>query len=228
MKTKCDRCGTCCQKGGPALHFKDRTLLQNRFLHMEHLITIRKGEPVYSVTAEKPEPAASEIIKIKGRDGEWSCMFFEKKRAECRIYESRPLECSLLKCWDTADIENAAGKDLLSRYDILAPQDPIMQHIKIHDNKCALENLALLLSALDTKHAKHKAESDLTELVQTDLAIRSQAIARFNFSLDLELFYFGRPLFKILDQFGIKMQLVKGVCRLSFHSSKTHATFSKV
>jgi len=228
IKTECNRCGTCCQKGGPALHFNDLALVQNKFLHLEHLVTIRKGEPVYPLAAEKPEPAASEIIKIKGRRREWTCLFFEEKEAKCGIYMHRPLECSLLKCWDTADLENAAGKNLLSRYDILAPQDPILQYITKHDSKCALDDLALLFSILNSDHAKHQAQDELTELVQTDLAIRTQACAGFDLSLDLELFFFGRPLFKILHQFGINMEMANGVCRLFFPPSQAFTPFAGI
>lgn len=228
MKTECDRCGTCCKKGGPALHFKDLTLLQRNFLNPEQLITIRKGEPVYAVGADKPEPAASEIVKIKGRGGSWTCLFYKEKEALCSIYESRPLECSQLKCWDTTDLENAAGKDLLSRYDILSPQDPILQHIQTHDADCALDNLSMLLASLNRDDAKDRAAAGLTELVRADLAIRSQSCTRFNLSLDLELFLFGRPLFKILHEFGINMQLTNGVCRLFIPPSQSFAPFAEI
>jgi hypothetical protein len=63
--------------------------------------------------------------------------------------------------------------------------------------------------------------NDLTRLVNTDLAIRSQAIAELHFSLDLELFFFGRPLFKILDQFGINTHEKNGFCSLSLPSSSS-------
>ncbi len=225
-KTECDRCGTCCIKGSSALHYADRTLLQNNYLNLEHLITVRKGEPIFFLSAENPEPAHSEIVKIKGRGSDWTCLFFQKKGATCAIYEHRPLECSLLKCWDTADLEKVAGKNLLSRYDIIAPHDPVLPFIKDHDERCSLENLAPMLSAVSRESYQQQAITDLTGLVNADITIRSQAYARFRFSLDLELFFFGRPLFKILNQLGIATYEEKGACRLSLASSLSSETLA--
>ncbi len=215
IKTECDCCGICCTKGGPALHYDDSALLQDNFLTAEYLITIRKGEPVLSLSTGNPEPTQSEIVKIKGRGAEWTCLFFQEKGAKCTIYEHRPLECSLLKCWETADLENVSGRNLLSRYDIIPPHDPIIPFIKAIDEKCSLENLAQHLSALNRENSRQQAVNELTSLVNTDLAIRSQAIAELHFSLDLELFFFGRPLFKILNQFGVETHEINGICCLS-------------
>ena len=222
-KTACDRCGTCCIKGGPALHHEDRKFLQSNLLNPEHLITIRKGEPIFSLAAENPESAQSEIIKIKGRGTEWTCFFFQETGTKCLIYEKRPLECSLLKCWETADLEKVAGRNLLSRYDIITPHDPVLPYIKAHDDKCSLDNFTRMLSAVKDKHSQNEAIDVLARLVHADLTIRSRACERFHFSLDLELFYFGRPVFKILNKFGINMHEENGVCFLSMASPQAQA-----
>jgi Fe-S-cluster containining protein len=219
IRTACDRCGTCCIKGGPALHYEDGALLQNNLLNLEHLITIRKGEPVFSLAAETPEPAQSEIIKIKGRDSGWTCLLFQENETKCVIYEHRPLECSLLQCWETADLEKIAGRNLLSRYDIIEPHDPILPYLKVYDEKCSLENLTRVLSKVNSKSSQQEAIEILARMVKIDLALRSQAYARFHFSLDLELFFFGRPFFKILNQFGIHMHEENGNFNLSLDSS---------
>ena len=222
-KTECDRCGTCCIKGGPALHYEDMNLLQSNILNQEHLITIRKGEPVFSPGAEKPEPAKSELVKIKGKGIEWICFFFKEEEAACAIYENRPLECSLLKCWETADLEKVAGQKLLSRHDIIAQNDPLLPFIIKHNDTCPLENLDRLLAAMNRKNSRQQALADLTLLVNADMTIRARAYARFNFSLGLELFFFGRPLFKILDQFGLKTYEKNGVWSLYQASSVSSA-----
>ena len=215
-KTECDRCGTCCTKGGPALHVEDKPLLLNKLLKPEQLITIRTGEPVFSPASEHPEPATSEIIKIKGKGREWTCLFFTDKDAGCAIYNHRPIECSLLKCWDTSDLENVAGKDLLSRYDIVDPGEPILPFIIDHEEKCSLENLDALLASLHDDSSKKQALTTLTGMVKTDLTLRAQACEKLQLSLELELFFFGRPLFTILDQIGIRMLNIKGVYHLSY------------
>lgn len=214
-KTECDRCGTCCTKGGPALHYQDLSLLQNNQLTLEHLITVRKGEPVLLLSDENPRPTNAEIVKIKGKASGWTCIFFEEKESRCAIYEHRPLECSLLKCWETADLENMAGENLLTRYDIIDSSAPILPFIENHEAKCSLANLGQLLSEVSLKKWHRKALGQLTDLVNTDLSIRVQAYDKFEFSLELELFYFGRPLFKILEQFGIVAHEKKGALILS-------------
>lgn len=218
-KTECDRCGTCCINGGPALHYEDRELLQNNQLHPEHLITIRKGEPIFSLDAEMPETAQAELVKIKGRGNEWTCFFFAEQEASCTIYRQRPLECSLLKCWDTAALEKVAGRNLLCRSDIIAPQDPLLPLIRMHEEKCCLENLGSLLSEVRQERSQQEAITVLTDLVNSDLAIRAEAYAKYRFSLDLELFFFGRPLFKILHQLGMATHEENGICRLSIEPS---------
>lgn len=228
IKTECDRCGTCCTKGGPTLHCEDRTLLLNNWLHLEHLITIRKGEPVSPLLNSNPEPAQSEMIKIKGRGAEWTCLFLQQKENKCLVYEHRPLECALLKCWETSGLEKVAGRDLLSRFAIIATHDPIFPLIQKHENICSLENLPRILSALGSRNSQQSAVTELTGLVNTDLAIRSQAFARFHVSLDLELFFFGRPLFKILDQFGITTHEKNGFCRLELPASLPSAMLSNL
>ena len=67
------------------------------------------------------------------------------------------------------------------------------------------------------------AINDLSELVNNDLAIRSLAYTKLNLSLDLELFFFGRPLFTILTQFGIETHEENGVFRLSVASRSSSA-----
>jgi Fe-S-cluster containining protein len=224
VKTGCDRCGTCCEKGGPALHYADGQLLWDKRLTPEALITIRKGEPVFSLSAENFAPAQSEIVKIKGQGMAWTCLFYRGKEAGCAIYGNRPLECSLLKCWETAALEKIAGRNLLSRYDIIVPDDPILPYIRSHENTCSLENLFHLISAVKEKRSCRQAIDELTGLANADLAIRSQVLARFHLSLDLELFFFGRPIFTILQEFGIDVDAAHGICSLSHASSPLSGT----
>ncbi len=219
QKTECDRCGTCCLKGGPALHYEDRWLVQNNHLQLEHLITIRKGEPIFSLGAEMPEASQTEVIKMKGKGSEWTCFFFDEQEASCTIYKQRPLECSLLKCWDTAALEKVAGRNLLCRTDIIGPHDPLLQFIERHEEKCSLKNLGSLLSEVRQENSEQQAQNFLTDLVNSDLAIRTQAYAKYRFSLDLELFFFGRPLFKILQQFGLATREENGICSLAIDPS---------
>jgi len=200
-------------KGGPALHLEDKKILEQNFIFRESLITIRKGEPVFSLEENKPEITGKEIVKLKGKNTEWTCIFYEQETSSCSIYLHRPLECILLKCWDTAEIEALAGKKLLRRFDIISQNEPVMRYIEKHERECSLE----ILSRIDIN--KHKTIdknilAKLTGLVNKDLAIRSEALLHINFTLDLELFYFGRPVFKILSQFGLIPREIDGKIHL--------------
>lgn len=210
---ECRRCGTCCLKGGPALHTEDLRLLQEHILRFENLVTIRKGEPLLFLSAENPQPAPADIIKIKGKGSEWSCMFFERRKAACRIYDQRPLECNLMQCWDTAALEKVAGINLLKRTDIIDSHDPVMPFIEEQKNKCPLNKLEQFLKGASQPQKGDDADimTQLTNLMNTDLSVRLRAQEQLHISLDLELFYFGRPLFVILKQLGMKIFERRGI-----------------
>ena len=202
IQIECERCGTCCMKGGPGLHIEDKNLLAQKFIERESLITVRKGEPVSSLEQSRVEWATTEIIKLKGNNGQWSCVFFDQTHFSCSIYQHRPMECILLKCWDTAELMAIAGKSLLSRFDIVTSHEPVNTYIHRHEKECNLENLAQLLMTQNGKIQTNNL-AELTWLVNKDLALRSEAIKGLHLNLDLELFYFGRPLFSILSQFDL-------------------------
>ena len=213
LKNKCERCGTCCLKGGPALHIEDQKLLLQNFIDRESLITIRKGEPVISLEDRKTECIKTELVKLKGKGAKWSCVFYDQDDTSCSIYKHRPLECVLLKCWDTAELTAIAGKNLLSRYDIIPSHEPVIDYIQRHETECSLESIEHLLSKQNGLFDKNTL-AELSELVNKDLVLRSESLAHLNFTLDLELFYFGRPLFKILSQFALIPREVNGKIEL--------------
>ena len=209
LKTQCERCGTCCLQGGPALHLEDAKLLQNKIIGRESLITIRKGEPVIPPGKSSPVWSTTEIIKLKGKPSEWTCIFYDRRNSSCLIYQYRPVECVLLKCWDTAELQGIAGRNLLDRSDIIGKDEPIMQHINAFEKECDLGIIAgMNLDRPDTLNKESLAE--LNELVNRDLQLRSRAQKDLNLSVDLELFYFGRPVFIILSQFSLLPREVNG------------------
>jgi len=204
------RCGTCCRKGGPALHEEDNKILLAGHIEREHLITIRKGELAFSPLSNRLEPIEREFIKIAGKGKGWVCCFFDEKKSTCTIYAHRPLECRLLKCWDTAELLSVIGQKTLSRADIISKDDPILKFIKTHEKECSLEKTEGLISALLRGKDNEALLEKLTSLVQRDLTLRSQAIAKFGLSLEEELFIFGRPLFKILGARGFQLDKIAG------------------
>ncbi|MDH4230547.1 MAG: YkgJ family cysteine cluster protein [Nitrospirota bacterium] len=208
--TNCMRCGTCCRKGGPALHKEDIKIILAGHIDREALITLRKGELAFSPLSSRLEPVQKEIVKLAGKRKGWDCCFFDEKKSACIVYAYRPLECRLLKCWDTAGLLSVIGQNTLDRFDIISKDDPLLPFIKIHEKECSMEKAEGLISAFVKKKDNAALLDKITALAQRDLTLRSQAVAQFGLSLGEELFAFGRPLFKILGARGF--QLMDKIC----------------
>ena len=201
--TNCIRCGTCCLKGGPILHHEDKKILRAGHIGYQHLITIRTGEPAYNPIKGKLEIVRKEIIKLAGKGENWSCVFYDDEKASCTIYSHRFLECRLLKCWDTSEIMSIIGKNTIIRADIINPDDPVMSVIETHEKECSYQEVEALLSALSQEEDKSLTFKRLTELVRKDLSIRSFALSELELKAEFELFIFGRPLVKVLNDRGL-------------------------
>lgn len=207
--TECIRCGTCCLKGGPVVHHEDTKILHAGHIGYQHLVTIRKGEPVLNPLTRRLESSRKEMIKVIGKGKDWSCFFYEKEYSSCKIYTHRLLECRLLKCWDTAELVSVIGKDTIKRTDIINPDDPIRWVIETHEKKCPCEEIEDLISALSKKSDKSEILAKLTELVHNDLTVRHYAFSELGLKTDFELFIFGHPLSKLLSDLGITVNIKK-------------------
>ena len=116
----CIRCGTCCTKGGPGFHHADKALIEKGVIHSRYLYTIRKGELAYDNVMQCLAPVADDVIKLKGRDESWICIYYDEDQKACEIYDSRPLECRALQCWDTQPLEAIYDKNRLTRKDLVS------------------------------------------------------------------------------------------------------------
>ncbi|MBU0665017.1 MAG: YkgJ family cysteine cluster protein [Proteobacteria bacterium] len=200
-QTECLRCGICCQKGGPALHGQDLALVRGGYLPMENLITIRRGELAHNPLSGTIEPVLSELVKIRGTGQEWCCCYYEPASKGCSIYGNRPLACGVLKCWQPEETLALVGQDLLSRLDILEDDDPLRPLVHEHEQLCPCPDMRDVEKSLAEKASTilHSLESQ----VNSDIAFRDWVVKEFNLPLDLELFLFGRPLFQLLQAFGV-------------------------
>jgi hypothetical protein len=136
------------------------------------------------------------------------------------IYQHRPKECTLLKCWDTADLEKVLYQELLNRSDIIPGDGPIQEYITLHESECSLAGLGSLLFTLPVASSQDEVIAELTNMVQKDMAIRARALASSGFQGKTELLVFGRPLFIILQNFGIRVQEMGGTLVLQFIPEK--------
>lgn len=201
LQNTCRRCGACCIAGGPALHRQDLDLVRSGRIPLNRLITLRKGELAHNPKSGKVQGIYHELVKIGGAGGGWRCSYFAEAKNGCGIYEHRPQACEVLKCWDTEKILELVEQDLLSRLDIMDTAHPLVPVIIEHERICPcpdLEEIAESLAALPTA-----AKKEVKVSVDRDLHFRARVVKEHGLQLTEELFYFGRPLFQLLQQLGV-------------------------
>jgi Fe-S-cluster containining protein len=201
----CLRCGTCCEKGGPCFHQEDRLLIEEGQIFSKYLYTIRKGEYAYDNVKGCLVPASSDIIKIKGQKGNWTCLFFEAGDKVCSIYNDRPLECRALKCWDTRELEKIYARHRLTRDDLFSEVEGLWDLIKDHQERCDYEKIKKLINSLDGLH-RDGARKQLLEIIQYDAEIRKLVVDQGGLDPAMLDFIFGRPLTETLPGYGIKVR----------------------
>ena len=217
----CRRCGTCCRQGGPALHGPDLHLIRSGWLRPDDLVTVRRGELAVQPLAEGPEPVAREFLKLAGQGGTWCCLFYDETIRGCRRYDHRPMACGLLDCTDTGPLLAIAGQDLLTRFDCLEPDDPLLPLMREHEQACPCPDLATVRRDLQQPDTVRALLAELEAAVAGDLLFREQAASRFGLSLGRELFAFGRPLFQLLPGLGIRVGASPAGIRLSLAARPT-------
>ena len=190
----CIRCGECCEKGGPTLHSEDRIFLQKGTLRPTHLFTLRAGELAYHPLDQRLVELSNEMIKIKGKDGSSACIFYDVEQKACSIYEDRPLECRVLKCWDTAEVEGLFMKDLLSRLDLCPKGSVVAEMISAYERSFSPSRLYGLLSEAGSKEVAQQTGPEIEQMVSTDEAFRQKVVETLGFKEDELEFFFGRPV----------------------------------
>jgi Fe-S-cluster containining protein len=212
VQTECRQCGTCCLQGGPALHTEDLGLVRSGKLPINRLITIRKGELADDPLTGRVHALACELVKINGSGRDWRCFYYAGGMG-CTIYASRPSACRVLKCWDTAAILALVGKDTLTRLDILAAGDSLRPLVEEHERLCPCPDMEMIRDSVLSENLQ--GLDDLQRLVDADLRFRDQVVNKHGLSLAEEIFYFGRPLFQLLQAVGLGITEKAGGIRLS-------------
>ena len=119
---ECIRCGTCCKKGGPSFHHEDKMLIDKGIIPSKYIYTIRKGERSYDNVKECFLPASSDILKLKGQKGSWTCIFFNETNSNCKIYEHRPIECKVLMLGYQRNLRDLCKKPIDTTRSYFIPQ----------------------------------------------------------------------------------------------------------
>ncbi len=214
-QANCRQCGICCEKGGPALHTQDLVLITDGFLPLKSIITIRRGEFVHDPVTNAIGPSKTELLKISGANGVWTCLFYDRPQKGCSIYDHRPLACQTLKCWDTKPILKLSGRNLLSRLDLVAPETRLGKRLIEHEALFPFPDLRALVGSLS--HIPKKALKKLERTVNKDLDHRAGSIDVFHLSVEQELFYFGRPIFHLLEPFGFTVRETASGIKIKAH-----------
>jgi Fe-S-cluster containining protein len=200
LQVSCERCGTCCKQGGPALHIQDLELIRSGAIPTSSLITIRKGELVHNPLTGAVQPVAVELVKIVGTGRQWDCCYYDETKG-CTIHDHRPHACRALQCWDTGEVLALIEKDTLSRFDILSADDVLLPVIREHTRICPCDDLQEVRGNFARLSLEKKR--DLETRVREELRFRVRVIADYHLRLSQELFYFGRPLFQLLQGLGV-------------------------
>ncbi|MGN1038299.1 MAG: YkgJ family cysteine cluster protein [Mailhella sp.] len=205
-KNQCRQCGTCCRKGGPALHKEDEHLLRDGILQLQDLCTFRAGELVRDTSNDHIVPLPDEIVKIAApagsRPDDWTCRFLMENN-RCFIHESSPAECRALFCDNPGALLSMHGEDRLDRKSILeilhAPAW-LMESVEAHEQRCSYSSLIELASHLEGEEA---ARHELVEFVEYDRAYRELIMEKGRVPGEMLNFLYGRPLLQTVIMFGI-------------------------
>ena len=200
----CVRCGTCCIRGGPAFHQADKGLIEKGAIHSRYLYTLRKGELAYDNVRGCLTPVDDDVIKLKGQNDSWTCIFFDEDQKACEIYDRRPLECKVLQCWDTQPLENIYAKKRLTRKDLVSDIKGLWDLICDHQNRCDYDKIQKLVNALNSS-AKKSAQKELTEIIQYDMEIRKLVVSDGGLEVEMLDFLFGRPLIETIGNYGLQV-----------------------
>jgi Fe-S-cluster containining protein len=203
LQTTCKQCGICCTKGGPAFHGADLSLLLEQKIPWHDLITLRAGEFAWDPVTESVQAIQQEIIKIRGSGSKWTCCYFNASNNACSIYQKRPIACKTLQCWNPSKSLALVGKDLLSRVQILQNEPTLQELVEQYDTGFPMPDF----TALKTVSASNEeiTIADLEKQVNNDLTFREREIGRSKLVSDIEFFLFGRPLFQLLQPFGVQV-----------------------
>ncbi len=193
---ECKRCGKCCIAGGPALHIEDRGLVVAGRLRPSDLVTLRRGEPAYDPVNRSFVFLQEEMIKIRGHGKIGKCNFYDANTNSCAIYQWRPLECRVLKCWDTSDLEDVYMRNLLKRNHLIPEGSTLARLINEHEEVLCLKQLASTL--VDFSKGRDHMAAELQGCIDRDFAFRRAVMKNFSVSEEDLDFFFGRPLRDII------------------------------
>jgi len=167
-------------------------------------ITVRNESPIISMIIARRgvhgiSGSVKQFVKIAGKNRKWECMFFDADKSICRIHSKKPLECRVLKCWNTSQLIELIGKNYLTRLDLIENSNPLRKCIMQHEKLCSYSKVNGLITSIINHGKRQGSVKELSTLIENDLQFREKMVKQFNLTLNMELFCFGRPLFQVID-----------------------------
>lgn len=179
-------------------------MIEKGLIPLAGLFTIRKGEPARDNVKGGLMQVTTDIIKIKGKGASWTCSFLEKQDNSCTIYPSRPIECRVLTCWDTREIERIYAVNRLTREDLLTQMASLWDLVNDHQAKCSYETLNML--APKVGHPSHGgAGKSILDMLRYDVHLRHVVVEKGGMDAGMLEFLFGRPMTSSLAAFDLSV-----------------------
>lgn len=198
---RCIRCGACCLKSSPGLHWGDLPVFDEGGIGASSLVTIRRGEVVRDTVKGGIAVVEEEMVKFREhKDG--GCVFYEKEGERCTVYNRRPLECKALQCWDTAQFMEVYQEPKAIRKDLVS-EGVLLGLIEKHDEKCSYAALHEYVRAI--QGTGEVAIESIIDLMRFDYELRPFVADKLGIPMEEMEFYFGRPLFQTVIMFGLKV-----------------------
>lgn len=213
----CRRCGTCCRKGGPALHVQDLSLFQGPdALDLSLVVTLRPGELVHDQPKGRLLPLEAEVLKLRGGPdpgtglgtGGWACVMLDEATNTCTLYERRPAECRALSCQDTAALAAMYDRDRLARADLLPAGHGLLAVLAEHDALVPPARIAPLADALRRGGQEAlDAEDELTRMALSDRAFRKGLSELAGIGREYHDFFLGREAGVLFAAAGLVLRV---------------------
>lgn len=200
----CVQCGECCRKGSPTLHVEDLELLSQGSLPWNQLVTLRQGEPVRSPAKEEIFYLLDERIKVREKPGTKECVFLDGSTDRCTIYVDRPLQCRAQACWDPAEAEQLAEQAYLTRRDIFAGAELLLDVINEHYQRCSFTKLQSAFKQLQEDGGS--TIDKLLEVLAYEDHFRNFFSQQFNIPRDTLELVFGRSFSDLAQIFGFRVE----------------------
>jgi Fe-S-cluster containining protein len=204
----CLRCGECCRKGSPTLYQEDIEIIRKGIVPRESLITLRQGETGFSFETQDLMILPEERLKVREKPGIRECLYFNPDSGGCAIYETRPIQCRDLECWNPEKFQDLSSRTFLSRKDLINPADRLLPVMEAHEERCSIRRFRGILATRRAGGASLQDEA--LEMISYDLHLRGFLQERHGLKAEALTFLFGRPLSILLPAFGFKLEDVEG------------------